>query len=194
MENNTPSILRISILGLMVVLGLIAVFPQSLELKDFIIDDMKARVEGYQYSVKKSVNSLKNSLPSFDNISPKKADVKNYILGLENVKRVYCIGDIPKTIYTKEDRQKGRSIHSFSINYQVVIKSGSKKTLKTGYLKVEPKFRQVNVGHWLWPSYIHVFKEWQYRKDVSRFTKTIEFNETPASKLLDTIRIKNCVS
>jgi hypothetical protein len=184
----------------MVVLGLIVVFPESLELKDFIIEDIKDKVEGYQYSVKKSVNSLKNSLPSFNNISPKKAEVKNYILGLENVKRVYCIGEIPKVIYTIKDKQKGRSINPIWINYQAVIQSGPKKKLKKGYLKVEPKYHQVREGHWfrlsdiLWPSYSykHVFKKWQYQEVFSRFTKTIEFNDTPASKLLDMVRIKNC--
>ena len=204
MNKPTQSIIRISLLLVMIILGLIIVFPQSLELKDFLIKDSKNSIKEYGYSVDRKVDSLKQALPSFDNISPSRSDVKKYLLKINNVESVYCIGDIPKIHYSNKLRKKGRKIKPFIIEYQAIINKGSFKKLKIGFLKVSPKLRSERYGNWLLPSYWlwpddrDVFDSWQYQEYIypyrNQSPKEMAVNNKLSISLLDKIRIKKCVN
>ncbi len=188
MKKSKEIIIRVSLLLIMVILGLIVVFPQSLDLKDFIIEDNKAKI----VKQKQKVKSWINSLPSFGNISPSKREIKNFILSIENVKRVYCIGDIQETFYSKEDGIKKKTLAPFNIKFQAVIQKGDDLKLKTSYLILTPKMRTVNYGHWIWPDNKNVFDGWQYKENPSTLNREKDFKNTNTFNLFGSKKIQKC--
>lgn len=189
MKNRTEKAIRIGMLTIMVILGLVAVFPQSLELKDFIINSAENKVVGY----KRKVSSLKFKFPSFHNISPSKKELKKQILNLNYVDKLYCIGVIPEIIYSKKDKDKGNKVSSFSIPYQYIVQRDDQLKLKKGILAVSPKYRSVRYGHWLWPSYKQVFSSWQYNDKKQFNVREVALKDPEIlSRALNTIRIKTC--
>ncbi len=189
MKKNVEITIRVSLLSIMIILGLIALVPQSLDLMDFIFEDYKAKMEEH----KQKIISWQISLPSFDNISPKRGDVKNYISSLENVKRVYCIGAIQKTRYSKKFKSNGIPPASLRIKFQAVIQKGANVSLKTGILIVSPKLITEGYGHWLWPSYRTVFERWVYQENPSMVNRETDIGDTDTPNILDYIRVKNCL-
>jgi len=189
MKNKTEKAIRIGLLTIMVIMGLIAVFPQTLDLKDFIIDDVENKVADY----KRKVSSFKVKLPSFSNISPSKKDLKKQILNLNYVDKLYCIGNIPKIIYSQKDKNKGNPVASFSVPYKYIVQRDDQLKLKIGILAVSPKYRSVNDGPWLWPSYKQVFSGWQYSNRKSYNVREVALKDPSVfSRIINKIRIKTC--
>jgi len=189
MKNKTEKAIRVGLLIIMVIVGLVAVFPETLDLKDFIIDDVENKAADY----KRKVSSFKVKLPSFNNIAPSKKDLKKQILNINYVDKLYCIGNIPEIIYSQKDKDKGSPVASFSVPYKYIIQRDDQLKLKTGILEVSPKYRSVRYGFWLWPSYKEVFSGWQYSNTKSYNDKEVAL-KAPSffSRINNKIRIKTC--
>ena len=190
MKNKTEKAIRIGLLTIMVIMGLIAVFPQTLDLKDFIIDDVENKAADY----KRKVSSFKVKLPSFSNISPSKKDLKKQILNLNYVDKLYCIGKIPEKIYSQKDKDEGNTVDSFGVLYKYIVQRDGQLKLRKGILAVSPKYRSVRSGgSWLWPSYKQVFSGWQYSNRKSYNVREVALKDPSVfSRIINKIRIKTC--
>jgi hypothetical protein len=78
----------------MIILGLVVVFPEVLELKDFISEDIK-----HTYGPTSPVDQA-STVKFFDkDVSPSRDEIKSYLLDIKGVEKVVCLANPPKITY-----------------------------------------------------------------------------------------------
>ncbi len=133
-----PQILiRISLLLVMVVLGLIIVFPQVLDLKDMMYADLKKSWTGRKKSTSPQLpgGGIKNFFKS--NVAPSSGEVKEFLMNSMGVMKVTCLGKMPKIIYDSEKNIITPS--SPSVSYQIIKQNQVAQTIESGRVFLIPQ-------------------------------------------------------
>jgi len=187
----TKKIIRVGLLLIMIILGLMVVFPQTPDLIDLIIAEnttpKNELSELYDRNLPKEKSGSFNNFFS-KNIAPNRDEIKDYLLSMRYTKKVECIGKIPKIIY---DKKKNKTSPRFaSISFQVITQSMNTPQLKSGTLSLKAKLHSRSYGHLLSWLDSNRFEGWNYK--VSMRNGGELFSQTRLSEIMSKVRIKKC--
>lgn len=161
------------LLVVMVILGLIIVFPQSLDLLDMIIAENSSQQEtplySDQYPQKKNIVKKEQGFFYFlaRNIAPSTDDVKKYLLQRPDTTDVICIGEIPKITFD-EKSAKISPLHPF-FNVQIITRTMAIPRLKTGTVYLQPKIDYIGsampIAQWFSSN---TLEGWRYKIKITK--------------------------
>ena len=136
MNNTTQLIIRISLLFVMVILGLIIVFPQSLDLMDMIIAENRSS-SSTSFLSKTNTKPKEPSVSFFArNVAPNRDEVITYIQQLKKVEHIICLGKIPKITY---DSDKNKILPARPlVSFEAIFNTNQRPTLTKGHLTIKP--------------------------------------------------------
>jgi hypothetical protein len=161
------------LLVVMVILGLIIVFPQSLDLLDMILAENSSQQETSLYSDKypQKKNVVKKEQGFFyflaRNVAPSIDDVKTYLLQRPDTTDIICISEIPKITFD-EKSAKISPLRPF-FNIQIITRTLAIPRLKTGTIYLQPKIDYIGSGMPIaqWFS-SNTLEGWRYKIKITK--------------------------
>ncbi len=153
----------------MVMLGLIIVFPKSLDLMDMIIAENthQQKIQLYSDKYPKKTNDWGFFSFFVRNVAPTSEEMRNSLLRMPDIVDVVCIGKIPKITF--DEKSAKISPTRPSVKAQVITRNLTIPTLKTGNIHLHPEINYIGsampIAQWLGSNSI---KGWSYSIQVNK--------------------------
>lgn len=188
---TAKKIIRVGLLFIIVILGLMVVFPETPDLIDLMISENNTQKDEpsiIHYSDRPKKKSWGFGKLFSKNIAPSRDQIQDYLLQVRYVQKVECIGDIPKITYDKESHKV--SPPSSSISFQVIYQTMNTPQLKSGKVALKASLHSKSYGHLLSWLDSNRFEEWNYKTSMNHGGEL--FSQTKFSALMRKVRIKKC--
>lgn len=183
--------IRIALLSIIVILGLLIVFPQAPELLDFIIAEKKQNISNVSRTLNADLEKAKSwSIKHIfaKNVAPNRDEILIYLLTLPNIKKVECIGDIPIVTYDKDQNKTSPDI--LNIPFQVIALNENTPQSQKGILYIKPNLHSKTYGHLLSWLDTNSFQGWNYRHKITG-GGTLH-SQTRFSTFMKNLRVQKC--